>query len=154
MQLQETRINSDTTQDETRPEDKQQCRNKIWVCNAVKGCRGEKRKAEQEKPNDAVKTSTQAASRWVALKGWKGRGWYQFVLIARGFVTLLTSPWKPAVPDPVHGRVLVEIQRPRSLHRKAVIQLNTRRNQHNQSPTPEGRSAANLKNRNLCKNCL
>lgn len=43
------------------------------------------------------------------------------------------SLWKPGVPYPVHGRVLVEIQRPRSLHRKAVIQLNTKRNQHNQS---------------------
>lgn len=44
----------------------------------------------------------------------------------------LVSPWKPAVPYPVHGRVLVEIQRPGSLHRKAVIQLNTKRNQENQ----------------------
>lgn len=40
---------------------------------------------------------------------------------------------KPAVPYPVHGRVLVEIQRSGSLHRKAVVQLNTDRNQHNQS---------------------
>lgn len=51
------------------------------------------------------------------------------------FLTIypVVSLWKPGVPYPVHGRVLVEIQRPRSLHRKAVIQLNTERNQHNQS---------------------
>lgn len=48
----------------------------------------------------------------------------------------VVSLWKPGVPYPVHGRVLVEIQRPRSLHRKAVIQLNTKRNQHNQSKQP------------------
>lgn len=46
----------------------------------------------------------------------------------------VVSLWKPGVPYPVHGRVLVEIQRPRSLHRKAVIQLNTKRNQHSQTP--------------------
>lgn len=39
------------------------------------------------------------------------------------------SLWKPGIPYPVHGRVLVEIQRPRSLHRKAVIQLGVERNQ-------------------------
>lgn len=46
---------------------------------------------------------------------------------------LVMSLWKPGIPYPVHGRVLVEIQRPRSLHRKAVIQLSTKRNQQNQS---------------------
>lgn len=60
---------------------------------------------------------------------------FWFVLISCSFVTIypVVSLWKPGVPYPVHGRVLVEIQRPRSLHRKAVIQLNTKRNQHNQS---------------------
>lgn len=60
--------------------------------------------------------------------------WFVMTFCA-GFLTgyPVVSLWKPGVPYPVHGRVLVEIQRPRSLHRKAVIQLNTKRNQHSQS---------------------
>lgn len=54
----------------------------------------------------------------------------------------LRSLWKPGVPYPVHGRVLVEIQRPRSLHRKAVIQLNIKRNRQNQSKHLQTSSAS------------
>lgn len=80
----------------------------------------------------SCQSSTAAAGQQDSTQG----GWRcQCGILFFFFLTIypVVSLWKPGVPYPVHGRVLVEIQRPRSLHRKAVIQLNTERNQHNQS---------------------
>lgn len=81
---------------------------------------------------------------------------FSFVLISCRFVTVypVVFLWKPGIPYPVHGRVLVEIQRPRSLHRKAVIQLNTKRNQHNQSKHQFNRNTKRQKLHSESRICL
>lgn len=104
-----------------------------------RGIKGKNQKAKDngsQRRDDVKLSKQQAVNRAARREGihfWHTS--FIFFIFSRWFVTIypLVSLWKPGIPYPVHGRVLVEIQRPRSLHRKAVIQLNTKKNQHNQS---------------------
>lgn len=95
--------------------------------------RDESREAKsraQKVQHEAVKAAQQQPVSGAARKGGGDINFRDTVLICFDFSLIcdpVVSLWKPGVPYPVHGRVLVEIQRPRSLHRKAVIQLNNKR---------------------------
>lgn len=108
--------------------------------HSKRGMKGNEQAQRLQSGDDMKLSKRDSSGHSVGLHTWR-RGTsiretqFWFIMISRWFLIIypIVSLWKPGVPYPVHGRVLVEIQRPRSLHRKAVIQLNTKRNQHNQS---------------------
>ena len=132
-EIQETPINRDTTGRTTTMQ--------VWeLIHSERGMKGRKRKAKDTDHKAGTTWSCESSS--TACGGGGGGGGHQlqrhqfWVCLDFSLVCEQSSPvvslWQPGIPHPVHGRVLVEIQRPRSLHRKAVIQLSAKRNQHNQ----------------------